>query len=113
MKIDFKAKKIQIPKFIKTKKDGDNRIKFVLSKRVKKGKIGTATVLRNPAGQYFISFIVHTNEQPKQIIEISKISASNSLGFDFGLKHFLTLSDERVIDSPEFFKKALAKLKKE
>ena len=111
VKIDFKAKKIQIPKFIKTKKDGDNRIKFVLSKRVKKGKIGTATISKNPSGQYFISFIVHTNDQPKQVIKDSKISASNSLGFDFGLKHFLTLSDGRVIDSPEFFKKALAKLK--
>ena len=113
VKIDFKAKKIQIPKFIKTKKDGDNRLKFVLSKRVKKGKIGTATVSKNPSGQYFISFIVHTDEQPKQVIEDWKISASNSLGFDFGLKHFLTLSDGRVIDSPEFFKKALDKLRKE
>ena len=113
MKIDFKVKKIQIPKFIKTKKAGDNRIKFVLSKRVKNGKIGTATISKNPSGQYFISFIVHTNEQSKQVIEDQKISASNSLGFDFGLKHFLTLSDGRVIDSPESFKKALAKLKKE
>ena len=84
-----------------------------MSKRVKKGKIGTATVSRNSSGQYFISFIVHTAEQPKQVIEDIKISVSNSLGFDFGLKHFLTLSDGRVIDSPEFFKKALDKLKKE
>lgn len=113
VKIDFKAKKIQIPKFIKTKKDGDNRLKFVLSRRVKKGKIGTATISRNPSGQYFISFIVHTNEQPKSTITDKKISSNNSLGFDFGLKHFLTLSDGRVIDSPEFFKKALDKLRKE
>ena len=50
MKIDFKAKKIQIPKFIKTKKSGDNRIKFVLSRKVKKGKLGTATISKNPSG---------------------------------------------------------------
>ena len=111
MKIDFKAKKIQIPKFIKTKKNGDNRIKFVLSRKVKKGKIGTATISKNPSGQYFISFIVHTTEQPKSVIEDDRISFSNSLGLDFGLKHFLTLSDGRVIDSPEYFKKALSKLK--
>lgn len=37
----------------------------------------------------------------------------NSLGMDFGLKHFLTLSDGRKIDSPEYFKKALDKLRKE
>lgn len=109
VKIDFKAKKIQIPKFIK-KKSSDNRIKFVLSRKVKKGKIGTATVSRNPSGQYFISFIVHTNEQPKAIVSDDKVSADNSLGFDFGLKHFLTLSDGRTFDSPEYFKKALDKL---
>ena len=112
VKIDFKAKKIQIPKFIK-KKSSDNRIKFVLSRRVKKGKIGTATVSRNPSGQYFISFIVHTNEQPKAIVSDDKISADNSLGFDFGLKHFLTLSNGRTFDSPEYFKKMLDKLAKE
>lgn len=88
-------------------------MKFVLSRRVKKGKIGTATVSRNPSGQYFISFIVHTTEKSKPIIEDKKISASNSLGFDFGLKHFLTLSDGRVIDSPEYFRKTLNKLRRE
>lgn len=102
MKIDFKARKIQIPKFIKTKKDGDNRIKFVLSRRVKRGKIGTATVSKNSAGQYFISFIVHTNEQfPEFNKEIEK---ENAVGIDFGLKHFLTFSDGTKVDSPEFFK---------
>lgn len=80
---------------------------------MKKGKIGTATVTRNPSGQYFISFIVHTDEKPKQIINDDSISDSNSLGFDFGLKHFLTLSDGRVFDSPEYFKKMLDKLAKE
>ena len=84
-----------------------------MSRRVKNGKIGTATITKNPSGQYFISFVVHTNEQQKQIIEDKKISANNSLGFDFGLKSFLTLSDGRVIDSPEYFKHTLDKLAKE
>jgi putative transposase len=110
LKIDFKAKKIQIPKFLKTK-NSDNRIKFVLSRKVKRGKIGTATVSRNPSGQYFISFIVHTNEQyPEFNREITK---ENSLGIDFGLTHFLNFSNGDKIDSPEFFKKALDKLKQE
>ena len=109
-KIDFKAKKIQIPKFLKTK-SYDNRLKFVLSRKVKQGKIGTATVSRNPSGQYFISFIVHTAEQyPEFKKEITK---ENSLGIDFGLKHFLNFSDGTKIDSPEYFKHALDKLKKE
>ena len=112
LKIDFQKKKIQIPKFLKTKTE-DNRIKFVLSRRVKKGKLGTATISRNPSGQYFISFIVHTNEQIKTPVPNAKITKQNSLGFDFGLKHFLTLSDGRTIDSPEFFKHTLDKLAKE
>ena len=107
LKIDFKTKKIQIPKFIKTK-TCDNRLKFILSRRVKKGKIGTATISKNPSGQYFISFIVHTDEQvPKFNRDISK---ENSLGIDFGLKHFLNFSNGKKIDSPQYFKKALDKL---
>ena len=46
-------------------------------------------------------------------ISDSNITKENSLGFDFGLKHFLTLSDGRTIDSPEYFKNALDKLRKE
>ena len=75
---------------------------------MKKGKIGTATVSRNPSGQYFISFIVHTDVQ---YLEFNKtISKDNSLGIDFGLKHFLNFSNGEKVDSPEYFKKALSKL---
>ena len=73
-------------------------------------KFGTATISQNPSGQYFISFIVHRDVEPKKVVEDSKITKGNSLGFDFGLKHFLTLSDGRVFDSPEYFKKMLDKL---
>ena len=110
LKIDFKAKKIQIPKFLK-QKNRDNRIKFVLTRKIKKGKVGTATISRNPSGQYFISFIVHTSEEYPEFNK--EITSKNSLGIDFGLKHFLTFSDGRTIDSPEYFKHALDKLRKE
>lgn len=113
LKLDFKHNKIQIPKFINTKKNGDNRIKCIFCKKVKPGKIGTATISKNPAGQYFVSFIVHTNEQPKQMVQDEKISKENSLGIDFGLKHFLNLSNGSKTDSPEFLKQNLDKLKKE
>ena len=46
----------------------------------------------------------------KTPIPYAKITKDNSLGFDFGLKHFLTLSDGRVFDSPEYFKNMLDKL---
>lgn len=110
LKIDFKKKKIQIPKFLKTKK-ADNRIKFVLSRKIKNGKIGTATISKNCCGQYFISFIVHTKEEYPEFNKT--ITKDNSLGIDFGLKHFLNFSNGEKIDSPEYFKKLLTKLKKE
>lgn len=79
-----------------------------MSRKVKKGKIGTATVSRNSSGQYFISFIVHTNEQYSEFTK--EISKETSLGIDFGLKHFLNFSNGEKIDSPEYFKNALDKL---
>ena len=110
--MDFKHKKIQIPKFIKTRNE-DNRLKCVFSRKVKKGKIGTATISKNVCGQYFVSFIVHTSEVEKPLIPNSEITINNSIGIDFGLKHFLTFSDGTKIDSPEYFKEALNKLAKE
>ena len=110
LKIDFKEKKIQIPKFLK-RKNFDNRIKIKISRRVKEGKIGTATVSRNCCGQYFVSFIVHTDEKPKEFNKT--ITKDNSLGIDFGLKHFLNYSNGVKVDSPEYFKKLLTKLKQE
>lgn len=109
LKIDFRKRKIQIPKFL-NKKGVDNRIKFVLSRKVARGKFGTATISRNPANEYYISFIVHTQDSYPKFNKT--ISESNSLGMDFGLKHFLTLSDGRVIDSPEYFKRGLTDLAK-
>lgn len=110
LKLDFKHKKIQIPKFLNQKKC-DNRIKCVFSRKVKRGKIGTSTISKNPSGQYFVSFIVHTDEKYPEFDK--QITKENSLGIDFGLKHFLNLSNGEKIDSPEYFKNGLEKLKKE
>lgn len=109
LKLFFKEEKIQIPKFL-NKKGIDNRIKCVFCRKVKKGKIGTATISRNAAGQYFVSFIVHTEESGRPLVNKATLTTENSLGVDFGLKHFITLSDGRVIDSPEFFKRTLDKV---
>ena len=42
-----------------------------------------------------------------------EITLDNSIGIDFGFKHFLTFSDGTKVDSPEYFKHALDKLTKE
>lgn len=106
--LDFKHSKIKIPKF---KKDGG--IKCIFSRKVKKGKIGTSTISRNPSGQYFISFIIHTDEKEIPMINKSSIEKKECISIDFGLKHFLTLSNGEKIDSPEYFKHALEKLERE
>lgn len=62
-----------------------NSIKVEISNRVKKGKIGTATVSKDRAGEYYVSFIVHTKDDPKPLVSTSSISKSNALGIDFGL----------------------------
>ena len=109
LKLFFKDGKIQIPKFV-NQKGIDNRIKCIFCRKVKDGKLGTATISKNAAGQYFVSFIVHTKEVESIPVSKSLVTSSTSLGIDFGLKHFLTLSDGRIIDSPEFFKQTLGKL---
>lgn len=80
---------------------------------MKKGKLGTATVSKNACGQYFVSFIVHTAEAEPQPVPETELSQSNTIGIDFGLKHFLTFDDGSVVDSPEYFRNALEKLARE
>ena len=47
------------------------------------------------------------------MVSDSEITLDNSIGIDFGFKHFLTFSDGTKVDSPEYFKHALDKLAKE
>jgi len=110
-KIDFKTHSIQIPKFC-----GDNRLKVRIHRHVDMNgfvKYGRAVLSENKCGQFFVSFIVYRDVEPPKAVDNSEIGIDNSLGFDFGLKHFLTLSDGRKFDSPEFFKRSLEKVRLE
>ena len=91
--------------------DGDNKItilgitfRYHKSREVT-GKIRTVTVKRTRLGEYFL-FIVTRQELP----EISA-RAGKAAGMDFGLKHFLTLDDGRIIESPQWYKAALSELR--
>ena len=106
--IDFKKHAITVPKFARK-----NALRCKIHRRVNmRGfiKFGTATISYDNSGEYWVSFIVHRKDELSKKTNNRKISESNSLGLDFGLKHFLTLSDGRQIDSPEYFKKLLDKL---
>lgn len=72
-----------------------------------KGKIKYATLTRNKAGQYYIIFLTDHVSEPYR-----KSHNGASIGVDFGLKNYITISDGTIIDNPEFFKKSLTEIRK-
>lgn len=71
------------------------------------GGIKTLTIKKNPLGEYFI----YITTDYKETIQFSTLSG-NMIGFDFGLKNFLTGSDGYVIESPLFFNKEKNRISK-
>ena len=99
-RIETENKKLFIPKF----KEG---IECVFHRPLPKGKLGTFTVEKRPSGRYFVSVLVHVEEPLKE-----KAKPTKALGLDFGLKTFITTSEGEKIESPEFGKQTLKKLKR-
>lgn len=91
---------------------GDNKIKigkliFKYSKsREIKGKVKTITIKRDKLGDIYL-FIVTDVEESKDAPRTGEI-----VGFDFGLKTFLTASNGGDIQSPLFFKQNRSKIRK-
>ena len=79
-------------------------VKFAKSKEVD-GRIMSATIRRNPSGNYYISILVETDSEllPK---------TGSACGVDVGLKDFAVVSDESVYENPRFFQKLERKLAK-
>lgn len=106
IRTDFEHNKLYIPKFIKTKKH-DNRLKCIFD-RTFEGKIKECTISRK-INKYFVSIVVEENvELPKK----PKIKEESTIGIDFGVKMFLTLSNGTKIESPKYFKQSMDKLAK-
>lgn len=63
------------------------------------GKIKTVTVKRDTLGNIYIFLACDTGAQ--EVIQ----RTGESVGFDFGLKKFLTASDGKDIESPQFFRR--------
>ena len=80
------------------------RYKFWKSRSIE-GDIKTLTVKRNALGEFFI--IVVTKQEMNDVLP----RAGKAAGMDFGLKHFLTLDDGSVIDSPQWYKASLSELR--
>jgi len=71
------------------------------------GTVKTLTIKRTPLGELFMVVVVEAGESPEPEVASSRIA-----GFDFGLKTFLTCSDETTIESPQFFKQGLSAIQK-
>lgn len=53
---------------------------------------------------------MHTQDEPKKLVDEPLVEVNKALGIDFGLKTFMTFSNGDTIDSPQHFKKMLDKL---
>ena len=73
------------------------------------GKVKTVTIKRDRVGDWYIIFscILEDHFKPEKVAPMTGKSA----GFDFGLKCFLTTSENGHIDSPQPLKKSLKRLK--
>jgi putative transposase len=65
----------------------------------------SVTVIKDPAGRYFASFVVEA--QPNALPEAEPV-----IGIDLGLNHFAVLSDGRKITAPQFLRRAEKRLKR-
>ena len=82
------------------------RFKFSLS-RPYAGKVKTITVKRNHLGEFFIVMVLDQSPQ-----SIGKTHNGASVGIDFGLKTYMTLSDGTEIKNPQFTKENLTELRR-
>ena len=82
------------------------RFKFSLS-RPYAGKVKTLTVKRNHIGEFFIVMVL--DQSPRSI---GKSHNGASVGIDFGLKTYMTLSDGTEIKNPQFMKESLTELRR-
>ena len=67
-------------------------------------KIKTLTIKRDNVGAFYICVSLETKNK-------SRITTGKSVGMDFGLKTFLTLSDNTTINSPLFYLQSLKELR--
>tara|TARA_Y100000034_G_C6899089_1_gene415209 strand:+ start:1757 stop:2923 length:1167 start_codon:yes stop_codon:yes gene_type:complete len=80
------------------------KFKFFKSRNIP-DNIKTITIKRDKIGDLYIFVACEVDEN--EILP----KTGKTAGFDFGLKMYLTSSDNKEIESPEFFKKSMKKIK--
>ena len=80
--------------------------KFSMSRQLR-GSVKRLSVKRSPLGEYYLCIL--TDAEAKRY---GKTHDGASVGIDFGLKTYLTLSDGQTVENPQFLKRNLASLRK-
>ena len=76
------------------------------------GKIKQVTIKRKN-GNWFVYFVCEIAENSNNIPQTKiETATGKNVGFDFGIKTFLTASDKKNITIPLFYKRSLKKLRK-
>ena len=88
-------------------KIGDRVYKYFKSREIE-GQIKTLTVKRDNLGDIYLFFVVDIDNSLIQ----DQLRSGKIVGFDFGLKTFLTSSDGNDIKSPLFFKQSLNQIRR-
>ncbi|MFF3728581.1 RNA-guided endonuclease InsQ/TnpB family protein [Streptomyces erythrochromogenes] len=83
-------------------KIGDVRVRW---SRPLPSKPSSVTVVKDPSGRYFASFVIAV--EPEMLPPVD-----TEVGIDLGLTHYAVLSDGRVIDNPRFLRRAERTLRK-
>jgi len=84
---------------------GKKVYKFVYHRPLN-GQIKTVTIKRDSAGRLWLCFSVIEKINIPEGISTGKIG-----GFDFGLAHFLTTDEGATIESPQYYKRDLPRLR--
>ena len=93
-------KHIQIPKL--------GTVRCRIHRNVPSGyKLKSATLIREPSGDYFVSVLFEYDNQ------VEKITPKSFLGLDFSMPHLYVDSDGRFADYPKFLRRSEDKLAKE
>ena len=101
-KVDYKLRKIKIPKL-------KSWIKFankITEDRIPTGTLQSISIIKTPAGNYYASLLYKVENQSSNYIP----NPENCIGLDFGLKNFITTNTGEKIDSPKAYKKSQKRL---
>ncbi len=85
---------------------GSRVYKFHKSREIE-GKIKTLTIKRDALGDVYLFFSCEVSDT-----QVERILSGKSVGFDFGLKCFLTCSNGEEVKAPQFYRQGVQAVKR-